>query len=51
MAALLPLAGGASLGGDTMVPKGKKVKFKVQSGYCERRRWRRWCQEEEPFFL
>ena len=36
MAALLSPAGGASLDGDTMEAKGKKVHFKVQSGYCER---------------
>jgi hypothetical protein len=33
---LLPLAAGATLGGETMKPKGKKVAFKVHSGYCER---------------
>jgi hypothetical protein len=35
-AGLLPLAAGATLGADNMEPKGKKVEFKVHSGYCER---------------
>ena len=35
-AGLLPLAAGATLGGDKIEPKGKKVDFKVHSGYCER---------------
>jgi hypothetical protein len=34
-AALLPLVAGATLGGQKMLPKGKKVDFKVHSGYCE----------------
>jgi hypothetical protein len=34
-AGLLPLAAGASLGTDKLEPKGKKVEFKVHSGYCE----------------
>jgi hypothetical protein len=33
---LLELAAGATLGGERMQPKGKKVAFKVHSGYCER---------------
>ena len=35
-AGLLPLAAGSTLGGDKFEPKGKKVEFKVHSGYCER---------------
>jgi hypothetical protein len=35
-AGLLPLAAGATLGGDSIEPRGKKVEFKVHSGYCER---------------
>jgi len=35
-AGLLPLAAGATLVGDKIEPKGKKVEFKVHSGYCER---------------
>ena len=35
-AGLLPLAAGATLGADNIEPKGKKVEFKVHSGYCER---------------
>jgi hypothetical protein len=35
-AGLLSLAAGASPGGERMLPKGKKVEFKVHSGYCER---------------
>ena len=35
-AGLLALAAGAALGGEKMEAKGKKVEFKVHSGYCER---------------
>jgi hypothetical protein len=35
-AGLLLLAAGTTLSGETMQPKGKKVAFKVHSGYCER---------------
>ena len=35
-AGLLTLAAGATLGGETTQPKGKKVNFQVHSGYCER---------------
>jgi len=36
MAGLLPLAAGATQVGQKTAPKGKKVEFKVHSGYCER---------------
>jgi hypothetical protein len=35
-AGLLTLAAGATPAGEKMEPKGKKVEFKVHSGYCER---------------
>jgi len=36
MAGLLPLATGAAQVGQKAAPKGKKIEFKVHSGYCER---------------
>jgi hypothetical protein len=35
-AGFLPLVAGAALGGEKVEAKGKKVEFKVHSGYCER---------------